>query len=48
VYRWGPDGYIEVLAATRGERILAEPFEAIDIRVGALFGEENEDEEPEK
>ncbi len=44
VHRWGPDGYIEVLAATRGERVRAEPFEAVEISVGVLFG----DEEPEE
>ncbi len=44
VRRWAPDGYIEVLAATRGERVQAEPFEAVELSVGALFG----DEEPEE
>jgi Uma2 family endonuclease len=44
VHRWGPDGYIEILAAQRGERVRAEPFEAIELHVGVLFG----DEEPEE
>ena len=42
VYRWGPDGYIEVLAAERGERVRAEPFDALDLRVGVLFGEDED------
>ena len=43
VYRWGPDGYIEVLAAERGERVRAEPFETIEIAVGVLFGDDDEE-----
>ncbi|MEI7895059.1 MAG: Uma2 family endonuclease [Myxococcales bacterium] len=45
VHRWGPDGYIEVVAATRAECVRAEPFDAVELNVGALFGEE-EPEEP--
>jgi Uma2 family endonuclease len=41
VQRWHPDGYLEVLAAERGERVHAEPFGAIELAVGALFGEED-------
>jgi Uma2 family endonuclease len=44
VHRWGPDGYIEVLAAQRGERVQAEPFDAVELHVGVFFG----DEEPEE
>jgi Uma2 family endonuclease len=44
VHRWGPDGYIEVLAAQRGERVRAEPFDAVELHVGVFFG----DEEPEE
>ena len=40
VYRWGPDGYIETLAAQRGERVRAEPFLAIETDVGLLFGDD--------
>ncbi len=43
VHRWGPDGYIEVLAAERNERVRAEPFEALELRVGVLFGDEDEE-----
>lgn len=43
VHRWHPDGYVEILAADRDERIRAEPFEAIDFRIGVLFGEDDEE-----
>ncbi len=42
VYRWHPDGYLEILAAERAERVRAEPFEAIELSVGVLFGDEPE------
>lgn len=45
VYRWGEDGYVEVLFAERGEEVRAEPFEVIPLQVGVLFGDE-EDEAP--
>ena len=44
VYRWHTDGYLKVLAARRGERVRAEPFDAIEIAVGVLFGEDDDDE----
>lgn len=44
VHRWGPDGYIEVLAAQRGERVRAEPFDAVELHVGAFFGDDEPDE----
>jgi hypothetical protein len=40
VLRWGADGYVEILAAERHETVRAEPFEAIPLRVGVLFGDE--------
>jgi Uma2 family endonuclease len=40
VHRWGPAGYVEVLAAERGEIMRAEPFEAIPLQVGVLFGDD--------
>jgi Uma2 family endonuclease len=43
VYRWTTDGFLLVLAADREERARAEPFDAVDLFVGALFGA---DEEP--
>ncbi|MCC6524959.1 MAG: Uma2 family endonuclease [Polyangiaceae bacterium] len=43
VHRHAPEGYLDVLSAERGERVRAEPFEALELDVGALFG----DDEPE-
>jgi Uma2 family endonuclease len=43
VHRWHPDGYLEVLAARRGERVRAEPFNAIELPVGVLFGDDDEE-----
>jgi Uma2 family endonuclease len=40
VYRWTPDGYLVALKAERGERVRAEPFEAVELEVGVLFGDE--------
>lgn len=42
VYRWGPDGYIEVHAVQRGERVRAEPFKALDLPLAVFFGEDEE------
>ena len=43
VHRWTPDGYLTALTAQRGERVRAEPFEALEWPVGALFGDEPDD-----
>src|SRR5690606_25519968 len=43
VHRCHGDGYVETLAADRDERIRAEPFQAMDFRVGVLFGEDDEE-----
>jgi Uma2 family endonuclease len=40
VYRWTADGYVEILAAERGETVRAEPFDAIPLQVGVLFGDD--------
>lgn len=42
VHRWHADGYVLLLTATSGQRVRAEPFEAIEIDVGELFGEESD------
>lgn len=44
VYRWQSDGYVELLIAERQETVRAEPFDAIELRVGVLFGDD--DDEP--
>ena len=38
VMRWSEPGYTTVLAAERGETVRAEPFDAIELEVGTLFG----------
>ncbi len=43
VYRWSEAAYLEILAAERGERVRPEPFEAIEIAVGVLFGDDEEE-----
>jgi Uma2 family endonuclease len=41
VYRLTPDGYLLALAATPASgRVHAEPFEAVELEVGVLFGED--------
>ncbi len=45
VYRWHVDGYVEVLIAERHERVRAEPFGAIELRIGVLFGDDDDDDD---
>ncbi len=40
VYRWTPDGYLNVLIAERGECVRAEPFDAIELEVAVFFGDD--------
>jgi Uma2 family endonuclease len=40
VLRWTPEGYLVSLTAGRADRVRAEPFEAVELFVGALFGDE--------
>ncbi len=40
VFRYEQAGYLVVLTSTIGETVRAEPFTAIDIAVGELFGHE--------
>jgi len=42
VHRWHSDGYVEVLVAERSDLVRAEPFEAIELRVGVLFGDDED------
>jgi Uma2 family endonuclease len=42
VYRWHEDGYLHVVGAQKGERVKAEPFDAIELVVGVLFGDDDE------
>jgi Uma2 family endonuclease len=43
VYRWQSDGYVEVLIAERGETVRAEPFDAIELSVDVLFGDDDDE-----
>jgi Uma2 family endonuclease len=43
VLRWTPDGYTEVLIAERGERVRPEPFTAVELPVGVLFGDDDDE-----
>lgn len=43
VHRWSPDGYTVIQRAAAGEAVRAEPFEAIELRVGVLFGDDDDD-----
>jgi Uma2 family endonuclease len=42
VHRWHADGYVRILSATSGQRVRAEPFDAIELDVGELFGDESD------
>ena len=42
VYRWHEDGFVNALTATAGERVRAEPFDALEFPLGTLFGEDPE------
>jgi Uma2 family endonuclease len=39
VYRWQAEGYLEVLAAERGQLVRAEPFDAVELAVDTLLGD---------
>lgn len=43
VLRWSADGYVEVQSAMRGERVRAEPFDAIELQVGVFFGDDDDE-----
>lgn len=40
VLRWMAEGYLTALTAKRGDRVRAEPFDAIEIDLGTVFGDE--------
>jgi Uma2 family endonuclease len=44
VHRWSENGYLIALTAVSGETVRAEPFDAVELRVGILFGDEEDDE----
>ena len=44
VHRWEPAGYLVIVTAAAGDVVRAEPFEAVELRVAALFGVEEDEE----
>lgn len=46
VYRWLREGYVAVLGAGSDKIVRAEPFEALELHVGLLFGDDTEAEGP--
>ena len=44
VYRWVPDGYVMRTVAASGDVIRAEPFDAVELRVAVIFGDEDDEE----
>jgi hypothetical protein len=44
VHRWASPGDVVVLTAGEADVVRAEPFEAIELRVAALFGIEVDEE----
>ena len=42
VLRWTPDGYLAALTAGRTDRVRAKPFDAVELPVGVLFGDDEE------
>lgn len=43
VFRWTPDGYLVALTAEAGQRVRAEPFDAVELEVGVLLGGDPEE-----
>lgn len=43
VHRHLPEGYLVALRATSGERVRAEPFDAVEVQIGILVGEDPEE-----
>lgn len=46
VMRLAPEGYLNVLGATRGEKVRPEPFDAVEFDVGTLLGDDPPDDAP--
>jgi Uma2 family endonuclease len=40
VYRHAPGGYLQVVSAQRGENVRPEPFDAVELSVGVLLGDD--------
>ena len=44
VHRWEPRGYLVALTAAAGDLVRAEPFEAVELSLAALFGLEDDED----
>jgi Uma2 family endonuclease len=44
VHRWSREGYIVVQRGAAGEKIRAEPFDALEISVAELFGDDDDEQ----
>jgi Uma2 family endonuclease len=44
VHRWQPRGYLVILTAAAGDVVRAEPFDAVELKISALFGLEDDEE----
>lgn len=44
VHRWEAAGYLVVLTAAVGDVVRAEPFDAVELRLSTLFGDDDDDE----
>lgn len=44
VHRWSPTGYQIALTASSAELIRAEPFDAVELKVDVLFGDEDDED----
>lgn len=44
VHRWTEAGYLVVVTAQAGQRVRAEPFDAIELEVGVLFGDDPDED----
>jgi Uma2 family endonuclease len=44
VYRWTAEGYVVRTMAASGDVVRAEPFDAVELRVAVLFGDEDDEE----
>ncbi len=43
VWRHAPEGYLNIMVAERDDVVRAEPFEAIELRIGLFFGDDADD-----
>jgi len=44
VHRWEPAGYLVIVSAAAGDVVRAEPFDAVELHISALFGIEEDEE----